>query len=116
MTPNLAAFGIKFQLPVQFSGFAFPTFVGPFSTMDARISRSETVFDFNSIRRYQASKVGVSAARSDAKSANGPLKKHAPFGQRNQNGTSAFRFGIRRLWLQRHELRQLGPHPRSNAS
>ncbi len=68
LTSNLAAFGIKFQLPPQFSGFAFPTFVGPFSTMDARVSGSQTVFDFSSLRRYQASKVGVTAARSDASS------------------------------------------------
>jgi outer membrane protein TolC len=67
-TRNLAAFGIRFQLPPQLSGFAFPTFVGPFSTMDARLSGSQSVFDFSSIRRYQASKVGVTAARSDTDS------------------------------------------------
>jgi len=66
LTRNLAAFGIKFQVPIQIPGFAFPTFVGPFSTLDARISGSETVFDFSSIRRYQAARVGVTAARSDA--------------------------------------------------
>jgi outer membrane protein len=65
-TRNLNAFGIKFQLPPQFSNFAFPTFVGPFSTLDARLNLTQSVLDFSSIRRYQASKVGVTAAKSDA--------------------------------------------------
>jgi len=68
LTANLAAYGFKFQLPVLIPGFSFPTFVGPFSTMDARVSATQTVFDFSSIRRYQASKVGVTAAKSDASS------------------------------------------------
>ena len=62
-TRNLAAVGLKFASPIP--GFTFPTFVGPFSTMDARVSLSQNVFDFSSIRRYQASKTGVSAAKSD---------------------------------------------------
>src|SRR5438309_6907273 len=33
-TLNLAAFGFRFTSPI--AGFNFPTFVGPFSTMDAR--------------------------------------------------------------------------------
>jgi outer membrane protein TolC len=33
--------------------------------MDARVSASQSVFDFSSLRRFQASRVGVSAARSD---------------------------------------------------
>jgi outer membrane protein TolC len=67
LTRNLNAFGLRLQIPVQLQGFAFPTFVGPFSTMDARLS-AQSVFDFSSIRRYQASKVAVSAARSDESS------------------------------------------------
>jgi outer membrane protein TolC len=62
LTRNLAALGIK-GIPIP--GIAFPTFVGPFSTIDARVSGSQSVFDFSSIRRYQASKVGVAAAKSD---------------------------------------------------
>ena len=62
-TTNLAAMGFKFTLPIP--GFTFPTFVGPYNTMDARVSASQTVFDFASIRRFQASKVGISAAKSD---------------------------------------------------
>src|ERR1017187_7524094 len=62
-TANLAAMGIHISVPIP--GFQFPTFVGPFTTMDARATVTESVFDFSSIRRFQASKVGVSAARSD---------------------------------------------------
>ena len=63
MTRNLAAVGIQIDTPIP--GFQIPTFVGPFSTLDARVSATQSVFDFSSYRRYQASKVGVSAARSD---------------------------------------------------
>ena len=67
-TANLAAMGISLtRLP--FPGFGFPTFVGPFLTMDARASVTQSVFDVSSIRKFQASKVGVSAARSDSESA-----------------------------------------------
>ena len=62
-TSNLASMGIKLSVPIP--GFQFPSFVGPFTTIDARISASQSVFDFSSLRRFQASKVGVSAARSD---------------------------------------------------
>jgi outer membrane protein len=63
LTRNLAAQGIQVSVPIP--GFHFPAFVGPFTTMDARISVSQSVFDFSSIRRFQASKVGVSAAKAD---------------------------------------------------
>src|ERR1035437_10279950 len=63
MTRSLTAMGIQISVPIP--GFQFPSFVGPFTTMDARVSASQSVFDFSSIRRFQASKVGVSAARSD---------------------------------------------------
>jgi len=63
-TENLAALGLgSVALPIP--GFHFPTFVGPFSTFDARATATQSVFDFSSIRRYQASKAGVSAAKSD---------------------------------------------------
>ncbi|HWB84599.1 MAG TPA: TolC family protein [Bryobacteraceae bacterium] len=65
-TRNLAALGIGFINPIP--GFEFPTFVGPFTTMDARVTVSQNVFDFGSIRRYQASKAGISAAKSDVDS------------------------------------------------
>jgi len=66
-TRNLNAFGLRLSSPIP--GFNFPTFVGPFSTMDARVSLTQSVFDFSSIRRYQASKVGTSAAKSDVSGA-----------------------------------------------
>jgi len=66
-TENLAALGfnpgIFSSLPIP--NFSFPTFVGPFTTVDARVTGSQNVFDFSTIRKYQASKVGISAARSD---------------------------------------------------
>jgi outer membrane protein TolC len=65
MTRNLEVFGLGQIVP----GFQFPTFVGPFSTMDARVSGSQSVFDYASLRRYQASKVGVSAAKADVNGA-----------------------------------------------
>src|ERR1039457_4309386 len=62
-TSNLGAMGIQISVPIP--GLLFPSFVGPFTTMDARISATQSVFDFSSIRRFQASKVGVSAAKAD---------------------------------------------------
>lgn len=62
-TRNLEAMGIHFAIPIP--GFQFPTLVGPFNTMDARVTGTQSVFDLSSIRRFQASKVGASAAKSD---------------------------------------------------
>jgi len=65
-TANLLAMGFDFsRFPIP-GGFAFPTFVGPFTTLDARVSATQNVFDFSSIRKFQASKVGVLAAKSDS--------------------------------------------------
>ena len=66
-TENLAALGIQVNVPIP--GFRFPTFVGPFTTFDARASVTQSVFDFGSIRRYQASKEAVTAAHSDSDNA-----------------------------------------------
>jgi len=63
LTRNLEAMGVRFQSPIP--GFQFPTFVGPFTTVDARVTGSQTVFDFSSIRRLQAARTGVTAAKSD---------------------------------------------------
>jgi len=63
-TENLAAQGLT-DVHLPFPGFAFPNLVGPFSTMDARISASQSVLDFSSLRRYQAARTGVSASRGD---------------------------------------------------
>ena len=63
-TANLAAQGFNINIPIP--GFHFSEFVGPFTSMDARLSASESVLDLSAIRRYQASKSGVAATRSDA--------------------------------------------------
>jgi len=63
-TTNLKAFGFNFNFPPGL-GFSIPTIVGPFSVFDARATASQTVLDFASIRRYQASKVNVEAAKAD---------------------------------------------------
>jgi outer membrane protein len=64
-TVNLAAMGIRLSLPPTLP-IQIPTFVGPFNTFDARLTASQSIFDFASIRRYQAAKTGLSAARKDA--------------------------------------------------
>jgi outer membrane protein len=66
-TENLAALGIRVAAPIP--GFTFPTFVGPFTTFDARATATQSVVDFGAIRRLQASKADVGAARSDSDSA-----------------------------------------------
>ena len=63
-TVNLAAEGLQ-NIAIPIPGFQFPSLVGPFTTMDARLTGQQSVFDFSSIRRFQASKVGVAAAKSD---------------------------------------------------
>jgi outer membrane protein TolC len=62
-TRNLAALGIIGV--AQIPGFQFPAFVGPYTTLDARVTGSQMVFDFGAIRRFQASKAGALAAKSD---------------------------------------------------
>jgi len=67
VTSNLAANGFSsIKLP---AGFSFPSLVGPFDVMDARLSLNQTVFDFSSVRRFQASKAGISAAQGDVNAA-----------------------------------------------
>src|SRR5215469_2321992 len=60
-TAFLGAYGIGFKVP----GLLFSTFVGPFSVLDTRLTGNQTIFDFSSIRRFEASRTGVSAAKSD---------------------------------------------------
>ncbi len=62
-TANLAAMGLSFHIPIP--GFAFPTLIGPYSTFDARLTATQSVFDFSSIRRFQAARTGVRAAQAD---------------------------------------------------
>jgi outer membrane protein len=59
-TTNLEALGIQFDVPIP--GFDAPRFVGPFGTFDARVKATQTLFDLSAVRRFQASKAGVSVA------------------------------------------------------
>jgi outer membrane protein len=59
-TTNLEALGIQFDVAIP--GFEPPRFIGPFGTFDARVKATQTLFDLSAIRRFQASKAGVSAA------------------------------------------------------
>ncbi|HLH39076.1 MAG TPA: TolC family protein [Bryobacteraceae bacterium] len=65
-TVNLKAFGFNFNFPtINGFSFAIPSIVGPFSVFDARVTVQQTMLDFSTIRRYQASKVNETAAKSD---------------------------------------------------
>jgi outer membrane protein len=64
---NLEAMGLdfsRFNIPIP--GFSIPNIVGPFNIFDVRVSGSQNVFDFSSIRRFQASKINVEATKADA--------------------------------------------------
>ena len=62
-TTNLRAFGFNFAIPIP--GISIPSIVGPFSVFDARATASQTVFDFSTMKRYQASKVNIDTAKDD---------------------------------------------------
>ncbi len=62
-TRNLKAMGIQFP---TVPGLTIPTFVGPFNVFDARLSGSQNVFDFTTIRRFQAAKRTVTATKAEA--------------------------------------------------
>ncbi len=60
---NLKALGLDFSaLP---PGLHFPTVVGPFNVFDVRVSGTQNVFDFSSIRRFQAARTGIAATKSE---------------------------------------------------
>jgi outer membrane protein len=68
-TRNLRAFGLGFNIQaIPGYSYSFPSLVGPFAVIDARISGSQSVFDISSIRRLQSAHAGISAAKSDAQS------------------------------------------------
>jgi outer membrane protein len=62
-TANLQAYGLTFRLSSL--GFQFPTLVGPYDLFDARATASQSAFDLSAIRRYQASRTGISQAQSE---------------------------------------------------
>jgi outer membrane protein len=63
-TENLGALGLHIQLPPAF-GVNIPQFVGPFNVFDVRLSATQNVFNFSTIRRFQAAKASLGAAKSD---------------------------------------------------
>src|SRR5579864_7734089 len=63
-TNNLKAFGFRFPT-IPIAGFSIPTLVGPLDVLDVRAAVNQSIFDFSSIRRYQASKVAVEAVKAD---------------------------------------------------
>lgn len=63
LTRNLAAFGIRIEAPIP--GFRVPELVGPFSVFDARATVNQNIFDFSAIRRFQASRLGISVAEAE---------------------------------------------------
>ena len=48
---DLAAMGLSEGFVIPIPGFHLPTFVGPFTTFDARLTVTQSVFDFASIRQ-----------------------------------------------------------------
>jgi outer membrane protein TolC len=68
-TTNLKAFGFKIQIPPTIP-ISIPTFVGPFDVLDARVSASQSIFDFSSILRYRGARVLVEAAEQDRAATN----------------------------------------------
>jgi outer membrane protein len=65
-TRNLRALGIECP---AIPGFHFPTTVGPFNVFDVRVSGVQNIFDFSSIRRFQAARSGVEAVKAEAQGA-----------------------------------------------
>jgi outer membrane protein TolC len=63
LTRNLQALGLRLTSPIP--GLQIPTFVGPFTTIDARVSATQSVFDLSAYKRYAAAKSLVGAARAD---------------------------------------------------
>ena len=61
---NLRAFGFSFEIPIP--GFSVPSIVGPFTVFDARATAQQSVLNFADMKRYQASKVNLSAVRSES--------------------------------------------------
>jgi len=62
-TTNLKAYGFAFNIPIP--GFSIPSLVGPFNVFDARASAQQSVLNFSTVRKYQASKATLAATRFD---------------------------------------------------
>lgn len=62
-TRNLAAMGLQINVPPPYT---FPTVAGPFNTFDARISATQSVLDFTSLRRVDALRAGIQVAKAES--------------------------------------------------
>lgn len=62
LTRNIKALGFSANLPPTLN---LPERVGPFSTHDARLTGSQSVFDYSSILRFRASRAAVDQARAE---------------------------------------------------
>ena len=75
LATDQALLGAEKSLSPALAGFAepvlngiiknIPRVVGPFNSVDVRAKLSQSVFDFSSIRRYQASRAAIRAAAGD---------------------------------------------------
>ena len=63
---NLAALGVRFSIPG--TDFQIPRVVGPFNIFDARVSATQSIFDFSQIRRYQSARAAARAAGAEVES------------------------------------------------
>jgi outer membrane protein TolC len=72
---NLEAFGIRLDSP-PIPGFAFPSIVGPFDVFDARLTATQTIFDWSAIQRYRSAKLHSSAARQKENSTRDEVSAH----------------------------------------
>src|SRR5579863_2072977 len=69
-TNNIKAFGFNFSSFIPPALFpagvpSFPSLLGPFNLLDVRATVQQNVFDFSSLRRFQASKVAIEAVKAD---------------------------------------------------
>jgi outer membrane protein TolC len=62
-TTNLKAYGFAFNIPIP--GFSIPALVGPFDVFDARATAQQSVLNFSTVRKYQASKATLAATKFD---------------------------------------------------
>lgn len=60
-TRNLAAFGFQVRLP----GVSIPSFVGPFTVVDYRVSASQSILDLAAIRRWSVAKLQKKVAEAE---------------------------------------------------
>lgn len=63
-TENLKALGLRFNLSVP--GFTFPTIVGPYNYIDARVQLTQSVADLTAINNYRSSREQLKSSQMEA--------------------------------------------------